>query len=269
LSFRGSRAPTTYLGEDWLSINAPNQFSNTDMTCGAENAKVVTSRTACGKAGTGFYNAYRQVAPLIRIVLQNWKASVGATVWPNYRFIITGHSLGAALAHVAALDLVDTNYLIPLAKTAVITFASPRMADSALQSYYTSKFGARSLRVANAYDIVPKVPIGGYHCTTAEYDIVYGYTLPSTIDPIAPHYMSTYFMNIRNTAKEDLESVTLPGCKFSVYQTGLPSGDDRTVKNRVRWLNTAVEDLTRQVEDLVRTVEELKKPKPVSVVSHD
>jgi len=68
--------------------------------------------------------------------------------------IITGHSLGGALATLAAFCLSKSNYLI----RAVYTFASPRVGNAAFRAAYNSDLKQKTFRVAAAGDLVPLIP---------------------------------------------------------------------------------------------------------------
>jgi predicted lipase len=70
------------------------------------------------------------------------------------RLIVTGHSLGAALATLAALDL-KANF--PQLNIILYNFGSPRVGNTDFASYYQSKIGT-SWRITNNRDIVPHYP---------------------------------------------------------------------------------------------------------------
>jgi hypothetical protein len=68
---------------------------------------------------------------------------------------IIGHSLGAALATLLALDVAsNTNFKNPT----VFTYASPRTGDSLFASTYNGVV-PNTFRIANRLDIVPKLPL--------------------------------------------------------------------------------------------------------------
>ncbi|XP_056171933.1 phospholipase A1-IIgamma-like isoform X2 [Syzygium oleosum] len=83
---------------------------------------------------------------------------------------VVGHSLGAALATINALDIVTNGYNVPTdhpEKACLVTafpFASPKVGDENFQKKFSSSEKLRALRVTNAIDIVPFLPpIRYYH----------------------------------------------------------------------------------------------------------
>lgn len=68
---------------------------------------------------------------------------------------ITGHSLGAALAILAAYDIKSTFNRTPL--VTVISFGGPRVGNRSFRAHI-EKQGTRILRIVNSDDIITKVP---------------------------------------------------------------------------------------------------------------
>jgi Lipase (class 3) len=116
-----------------------------------------------GKVHLGFYGAYQA---LRQAVLDMGKPAV-----------ITGHSLGAALATLCWADLGGD----------LMTFASPRVGDP---PFATALWNGQTVRVVNAPDIVPDVPTdppfrhGGFVQTVAGPG--------SMLDRVVAHSLTSY-----------------------------------------------------------------------------
>jgi len=84
--------------------------------------------------------------------------------------VVTGHSLGASLATLAALDLHSISSSLNNAAISVYNYGSPRVGNSNFASYYNSKI-PNTYRCTNQGDIVPHIIAEdfGYEHTTTEY----------------------------------------------------------------------------------------------------
>lgn len=144
---------------------------------------------------------------------------------------VTGHSLGGALAVVAAPDLAAQT---SLDRPTVYTFAGPRAGNPIFAGFYDDAV-ADSWRVVNTNDEVPKLPgvvtivIGPppefrrhtffYDHVDSEYDITFGGPIHSIDDVIFNHsscnYYSTLCDRTSNPAQCKQAGQGLDGCNFS------------------------------------------------------
>jgi predicted lipase len=120
---------------------------------------------------SGFYAAERAV---IDDILVETKRLISE--FPTYEKIVsTGHSLGAAIATLIAMDLISVvGQDVPVQ---LITFGSPRLFDVG-GSEYVSSVIHDSYRVTHTQDVVPHLPtpmpIGYQHISTEWYEDIYG-----------------------------------------------------------------------------------------------
>ncbi|KAF1958607.1 alpha/beta-hydrolase [Byssothecium circinans] len=70
---------------------------------------------------------------------------------PTFKIVTTGHSLGGAIATLAAADLRTLKYKVDL-----YTYGAPKVAGSTLSTYITKQ--GNNYRVTHYNDIVPQVP---------------------------------------------------------------------------------------------------------------
>ena len=103
------------------------------------------------KIHTGFFEAY---SPLRDEMLQ--KVNNFYQEHPK-KVLVTGHSLGGAMATLAAVDLVNARYTVDL-----ITFGTPRVGNKEFAQYVDRIVKGLNLRVTYKNDIVTVVPNIGY-----------------------------------------------------------------------------------------------------------
>lgn len=116
----------------------------------------------------GFRNAIDSLYPVIETTLQKWSGK-GRTLW------VTGHSLGAALAHLTAAYLrfpADPTMTLPRPIAGLYTFGQPRVGTADFCRACDADFGPIYFRYVNNNDIVTRVPprlLGYWHGGRVEY----------------------------------------------------------------------------------------------------
>ena len=115
------------------------------------NLNVLSVERGMGSVHQGFSNAYDDVHSRLESVLTSLDAG-------GRRVVLTGHSLGGALATIAAAEFESQ-----LPNMMVYTFGQPRTAKSDFQTSFDTKFHDRFFRFVNEDDIVTRVPPGYQH----------------------------------------------------------------------------------------------------------
>jgi triacylglycerol lipase len=162
LSKAGFRHSSVIIDENMMVIIATRSqctyvaFRGTDMTSLKDwmvDATSSTRRVPSGKIHKGFYRAYQSLHKKISRVLKRNHA-------PKNSLIITGHSLGGALAGVYGyyndLDRFLEQKGSPISK--IITFGQPLFADLNLAIKLNREFEERYFRFVNDRDVVTRVP---------------------------------------------------------------------------------------------------------------
>jgi hypothetical protein len=89
---------------------------------------------------------------------------------PDSKFVITGHSLGAALAEVCALELVKKYGMSKIGE--VHNFGCPRIGNEALAQFTHLKLPT-IFRVVHHRDIVPHLPPTDFGFHHNPYEVLY------------------------------------------------------------------------------------------------
>jgi triacylglycerol lipase len=119
-----------------------------------------------GSAHSGFLHSLDSVSATISATLARWKGG-GRTLW------ITGHSLGGALALLAAATLrFPAGATTPVPVAGVYTFGQPRVGTRDFAQACDADFGNFYFRFVNNADIVPRIPpraLGYWHAGKLEF----------------------------------------------------------------------------------------------------
>jgi len=145
VAFRGSQAPTTLDGlKDWLLTNANNYLILPEGRSGTDFAAAGVG----ARFHRGFLEALEMVlGPLSAMVDQALKAK-DRPLW------VTGHSLGGALALLAAWRF-QRNFL-PVYE--VVTFGAPMIGNKTASNAFEQEFPGKIFRYVDIEDVVPLLP---------------------------------------------------------------------------------------------------------------
>jgi hypothetical protein len=168
VSFRGSESWRNYLAD----LNLP--LTPTNLCPGCTGA-------------AGFLDAWSEVATTVAAAVKTAHAA-----HPDYRIVSTGHSLGGAIATLAALDLRKQGFVVDMVSSWWFddqkggrqktdkrwqgTFGAPRVGTDSMARLMSGQDPAqgRNFRVTHKYDPVPSMPAlsEGYRHVTPAYHIM-------------------------------------------------------------------------------------------------
>ena len=134
VSFRGT-VPTDI--KDWIEDLSFSKFA------------AFSSAYPSVSVHSGFWASYQSMATGIMPALNQALSASGAST-----ILFTGHSLGAAMAELAAIDIKINN---PTFNVASYTQGTPRVGNPAFSALYTQLIDA-SFREIHYHDIVPHLP---------------------------------------------------------------------------------------------------------------
>ena len=146
LAFRGSESPTSLDGlKDWLLTNAANLLIAPEGDLAAEFAAAgVTARWH-----QGFVSAITDIWPILCPAVEAEAQRQDRPLW------VTGHSLGGALALLAAWLLKRRFVNVHQ----VVTFGAPMVGNAEVSAALNREFGGKVTRYVNGPDPVPLMPM--------------------------------------------------------------------------------------------------------------
>ena len=116
----------------------------------------------------------RDIVPFLDNITQPYlRGNEGCGSQTSMEVIITGHSLGGAIATLAAAEMELVNASSRYNVSRVYTFGSPRVGNAKFATWYNNNTMSESYRVVHNKDIVPHLPFidQGYHHT--RYEVFY------------------------------------------------------------------------------------------------
>ncbi|NEQ55568.1 MAG: hypothetical protein F6K11_36550, partial [Leptolyngbya sp. SIO3F4] len=112
----------------------------------------VVSEAYNGKVHKGFFLGWADIERPVLARLDFWRKKNNGKPLPP--LLITGHSLGGALATMAAASLLENGFDV----AGVYTFGQPRVGDLTFIKQLDEKLPNKVFRFINNNDIVPHVP---------------------------------------------------------------------------------------------------------------
>ena len=145
VAFRGSESPTSIDGfKDWLLTNARNFLV-------LPEGRIGTDFAAAG-VGARFHRGFMEALDEIwDPLLKTAEEAMGRQERPLW---ITGHSLGGAIALLAAWRLHQK--FIPIHQ--ICTFGAPMVGNAAAAAAYAREFPGSIIRYVDHGDMVPRLP---------------------------------------------------------------------------------------------------------------
>lgn len=139
----------------------------------------------------GFVTAYMSIQDRIHEAVEQFKPK---------RLTITGHSLGGALATLAAIDFALTE--VGRFDIELYTFGAPRVGNKQFQELY-NKHIPKAFRFVNGLDIVPSVPRTwqGYHHIGNEIRIGPRWSWRFFSARVSDHFMVSYIPALEKLLK--------------------------------------------------------------------
>ena len=132
VAFRGSSVPRDFLQDAEFWMVAPSGAATGGL-----------------RIHHGFLEDFTAISAAVVGAVKNLLAEN-----PVAKVYLTGHSLGGALAILAALEFNRQK----LAVTLVLTFGQPRVGNAAFRDLYDAYLKTITFRVVNQNDIVPRTP---------------------------------------------------------------------------------------------------------------
>ncbi|GFR26154.1 lipase_3 domain-containing protein [Trichonephila clavata] len=109
-----------------------------------------------GKVHSGFYSLFKDSWDSVYKILRGYANDQQLEI-KDFKINLTGHSMGGAIANIAALCLSVREGAEDLH---VATFASPRVFDFSAAEVYEERLGKKTIRVVNQSDFIPSLPLG-------------------------------------------------------------------------------------------------------------
>lgn len=144
--FSGYDTQASLLGNSELIVLAFRGTQSTNLRDWMTDARIFLTPSCGGKVHTGFLAAINWIWPELVTQLAKFRQN-------QQQLFITGHSLGAALATLAAAKLPEVQQPVD----ALYTFGSPRVGDKGFADRFDATCGPKAFRFVNNNDVITRV----------------------------------------------------------------------------------------------------------------
>jgi triacylglycerol lipase len=174
------------------------------------------SNSSIGYVHQGFQLTYEHICKSLRALLQGGCTGV-------QKIYVTGHSLGGALAVLAAYDICAA--IQPGVSIEVYTFAGPRTAAPDFVGKFNTAVPMR-YRIVNFMDVVPQVPVPPLYQhigASAEEIVVHGGFKP--LDVTYAHHLTTYLAGLQKLQQPAVSAAIpaqMPDASANYANSGTP-----------------------------------------------
>ncbi|MFG6093803.1 lipase family protein [Leptothoe sp. ISB3NOV94-8A] len=209
-----------------------------------------------GKVHTGFFLGWADIERDVLKQIERWQ-KVSGTAAKLPPLIITGHSLGGALATMAAASLQENGFNV----AGLYTFGQPRVGDLTFSRQLNKNLSGRAFRFVNNNDVVPHVPppfslrnpmhlyghlgtekyfnskgflVDNYKAIYRAFDGFMGLVksaFESGLDLIADHSMSYYISNLDQAMEDEIKDIKVTKLEQDVSRVGGAEGLKRVKKS--------------------------------------
>ncbi|MEM8611618.1 MAG: lipase family protein [Cyanobacteria bacterium P01_H01_bin.105] len=236
LSFRGSQEI-----RDWYT-NFNTQLRNFTI----RRAGKTTLSSYKGSVHTGFFLGWASIEKAVLAQIASWQSEALKQNSPLPPLLITGHSLGGALATMAAASLHENGINV----AGLYTFGQPRVGDLRFTRQLNRNLEGKVFRFVNNNDVVPHIPppfsirnplrLYGHLGTvryfnskgllTANYkamnrllDSLFGFgksLFESSFDLIADHGMPYYISYLNKALEEEIKDKAATTLELDINRIG-------------------------------------------------
>ncbi len=144
--FSAGETQAYMVGNDELIVLAFRGTESNNLRDWMTDAKILFVHGCGGQVHQGFAEAIKDVWSDLITQLAQFRSN-------QQRLLITGHSLGAALATLAAAKLHEVNQSVD----GLYTFGSPRVGDKKFVDCFDAAFSHKAFRFVNNNDVVTRV----------------------------------------------------------------------------------------------------------------